>query len=79
VSALFVRTDLERAARLTARELHRHPDGDPELAISLAVATVAEDGFEYFDIFAVKDILRFVLGTADVDDILKQALGAMQP
>jgi len=76
MSALFVRTDLERCARLTARELHEHPNSDPELAIAKAVGTVASQGFQYFDEFHVKDILRFALGTADVDDILNQAIAA---
>jgi len=78
MSALFVRTDLERCARLTARELHEHPGSDPELAIARAVGTVASQGFTYYDDFCVKDMLRYVLGRSDVDQVFHEALQHVQ-
>lgn len=53
-----------------------HPKADPELAVTKAVADVSADGFTYYDEFAVRDILRHVLGRADVDSVLSEALHA---
>lgn len=44
---LFTKSDLERAARLSLLLRVREPEGDPELAIREAVATVANETQDY--------------------------------
>lgn len=56
-SKLFTRTELERAARLSVGFFVA--DGDPERAITRAVASIAQESPAYYDETTVRRMLDF--------------------
>ena len=83
---LFLRGELERAARLALLNHVREPQGDPERAIRSAVEVVAQDGEEFLTrvqaeeaaSLAAQLIHQYNLLPIDDEDVRKAAQSAVR-
>lgn len=75
---IFVRTDLERAARLAILDFLAD-GGDPEAAIAKAVRGVADEAPVAYAEETVRDLLFLANPSADMDELLAKLRGASWP
>lgn len=73
---LYTKSDLERAARLAVAY---HVKGDePEVCISNAAQTIANDAPSYYDEVTVKLMLKYLRPNVDTDELFEEALRYVQ-